>query len=118
VPPSVFFTEKKDGVCLFCQGPDKCKKQPYKPEKGTEFRQDRDEWADFTVESFTECEWELGKIEMNGLTSLWSLLQSVSGNAQAVLMPTQIVSIGKAASVFGIVVGEMQVTRRDYEGDV
>jgi hypothetical protein len=55
---------------------------------------------------------------MNGLTSLWSLLQSVSGNAQAVLMPTQIVSIGKAASVFGIVVGEMQVTRRDYEGDV
>jgi hypothetical protein len=34
---SSFFTEKKEGVCLFCQGPDKGKKKPYKPEKGMGF---------------------------------------------------------------------------------
>jgi hypothetical protein len=33
---SSFFTEKKDGVCLFCQGPDRGRKRPYKPE-GAEF---------------------------------------------------------------------------------
>ena len=31
-----FSIEKKDGVCLFCQNPDRCRKRPYKPEKGIE----------------------------------------------------------------------------------
>ena len=34
---SAFFTEKKDGVCLFCHGPDRGGKRTYKPEKGIEF---------------------------------------------------------------------------------
>jgi hypothetical protein len=34
---SAFSTEKKDGVCLFCRGPDRGSKRTYKPEKGVEF---------------------------------------------------------------------------------
>ena len=34
---AAFFTEKKDGCCLFCHGPDRGGKRPYKPEKGIEF---------------------------------------------------------------------------------
>jgi hypothetical protein len=32
-----FFTEKRDGVCLFCQNPDRCRKRRYKPDKGVGF---------------------------------------------------------------------------------
>jgi len=42
IPPpkkshSEFFTKKRDGGCLFCQNPDRCRKRHYKPDKGVEF---------------------------------------------------------------------------------
>jgi len=32
-----FFIEKRDGVCLFCQIPDRCRKRRYKPDKSVGF---------------------------------------------------------------------------------
>jgi hypothetical protein len=32
-----FFTEKRNGVCLFCQNPDRCRKRRYKTDKGVGF---------------------------------------------------------------------------------